>query len=63
MRIAPARIARGDLAQVASPFNTSRSEVLAVLLILFGGPLVVILAEPATLYRVFGVAAFHLRIE
>jgi hypothetical protein len=59
-----ARIARGGLGDVAAPnSNTTHSEVLMVLLILFGGPLVVILAEPATLHRAFGVEAFHLPIE
>jgi hypothetical protein len=59
-----ARIARGGLGEVAAPNpNTTHSEVLMVLLILFGGPLVVILAEPATLHRAFGVEAFHLPIE
>jgi hypothetical protein len=59
-----ARIARGGSEDVAgpNPYET-RSEVLVFLLILFGGPIVAILAEPATLHRRFGVEAFHLPIE
>jgi hypothetical protein len=59
-----ARIARRGSEKVAwlNPYET-RSEVLVVLLILFAGPLVAILAEPATLHRRFGVEAFHLPIE
>jgi hypothetical protein len=59
-----ARIARGGSEEFAglNPYET-RSEVLMVLLILFGGPLVAMLAEPATLHRRFGVEAFHLPIE
>ncbi|HZV20960.1 MAG TPA: hypothetical protein VE986_05370 [Hyphomicrobiales bacterium] len=59
-----ARIARGRLEEVAAPnLNTTGGEMLVVSLILFGGPLAVILAEPAALHRAFGVEAFHLPIE
>jgi hypothetical protein len=59
-----ARIARSGSADVAglTPYET-RSGVLVFLLILFGAPLVAVLAEPATLHRRFGVEVFHLPIE
>jgi hypothetical protein len=59
-----ARIAGGGSEEVAGPDpHETRSEVLVFLLILFVGPPVAILAEPATLHRSFGVEAFHLPIE
>jgi hypothetical protein len=59
-----ARIARGGSEEVAglNPDGT-RGEVLVFLLILFGGPLVAILAEPAMLHRRFGVEVFRLPIN
>jgi hypothetical protein len=55
-------IARVGLEEAAAPV-TNGSEVLLILLIMFGLNLVVILAEPATLHRRFGDEAFHLPIE
>jgi hypothetical protein len=70
-----ARIAGGGSGRVAglSPceshnkglvlFLTYNEDLVLFWLVIFGGPLVVILADPTTLHRKFGVEALHLPIE